>query len=342
MVADDVVNRLRSDIPLRNAVYRAFAEGVEQAQRFVVTTEALGITNSLAYGRPTTLLSAMQVVRSPYPKVWFEYEQADASEARRRYDGDDPRPLEDHESRIRRVGILVETIGDERSYIAMPVVQFVDGGFRLMMHCGTADFAEDAPRDGVWTRRFDDAKQLAYDRLTGRSELARRREKHLADPKERSAMMEYLGRFGYAVMPHMAEQLRMVGLPASTVTGLSGAGEEINYAGWAAREAAKTLVLHNLKNGVEVRAAALSDEAQRTRRRLNRPPLLDHHVLGLRLPRHIVREEAGGFSGDAEDMRAHWVRGHLKVRSTGVYWWSPHIRGEPALGFVDKTYALRP
>lgn len=342
MLADDVVHRLRSANPLQNAVYRAFADGVEQAQRFVVTTEALGVTQSLAYDRPTTLLSAMQVIRSPFPKVWFEHDQADVAEARRRYDDDDRRPLEGHESRIRRVGILVETVGDERSYIAMPVVQFVDGAFWLMMHCGTADFGEDAPRSGPWAREFDDARQLDYDRLTGHSELAARRAKYLDDPEERLAMMGYHGRFDYRVMPHMAEQLRLMGRSTSLVAGLSGTGEEINYAGWAAREAAKNLILLNLKNGVEIRAASASRDAQKARRRMGRPPLLDHHVLGLKLPRHIVRDGTQASPGDAEDMRAHWVRGHLKVRSTGVYWWSPHIRGDPSLGFVDKTYAMRP
>lgn len=26
----------------------------------------------------------------------------------------------------------------------------------------------------------------------------------------------------------------------------------------------------------------------------------------------------------------HWVCGHFKVRKTGIYWWSPHLRGDPA------------
>ncbi|GJD90883.1 hypothetical protein BHAOGJBA_4427 [Methylobacterium hispanicum] len=342
MLADDVVQRLRSADPHQNAVYRAFAECVERAQRFVLTPEALGMTQSLVYGRPTTLMSAMGSIRSPYPLVWFEHAQEDVSEARRRYDGDDPRPLGPDESRVRRVGILVEAAGGERAYRAMPVVQFVDGGMRLMLHSGTADFGDDPPPPGPLATRYDVRRQQDWYRETGHTELGRRMARYLADDAEREAHAAYNGRFDYGVMPMMAEVLRRQGLPPDVVTGLPSAGEDVNYAVWAAREAAKNLVILNLKNGVEIRDVCADERSHRLRRRLGRPPLLDHKVLTLRMPRHVVRLGAGrGGEVDAET-QAHWVRGHLKVRSTGVYWWSHHVRGDPSIGIVDKTYVVRP
>jgi hypothetical protein len=43
---------------------------------------------------------------------------------------------------------------------------------------------------------------------------------------------------------------------------------------------------------------------------------------------------------DPAQLRAHFVRGHFKVRRTGVFFWSAYQRGNPALGFVHKDYAL--
>jgi len=34
------------------------------------------------------------------------------------------------------------------------------------------------------------------------------------------------------------------------------------------------------------------------------------------------------------EMRAHMVRGHFKVRRTGVYWWRAFVRGRH--GTVDR------
>lgn len=40
--------------------------------------------------------------------------------------------------------------------------------------------------------------------------------------------------------------------------------------------------------------------------------------------------------------RAHLVRGHFKVRKSGVFWWMPFVRGNQKLGFVHKHYEVKP
>lgn len=32
------------------------------------------------------------------------------------------------------------------------------------------------------------------------------------------------------------------------------------------------------------------------------------------------------------------VRGHFKVKKTGVYWWNPFVRGDATKGFVSHDY----
>jgi hypothetical protein len=37
---------------------------------------------------------------------------------------------------------------------------------------------------------------------------------------------------------------------------------------------------------------------------------------------------------------AHLVRGHFKVRRTGLFWWSPHVRGKGEAP-VGQTYIVK-
>jgi hypothetical protein len=44
--------------------------------------------------------------------------------------------------------------------------------------------------------------------------------------------------------------------------------------------------------------------------------------------------------GNDQSIRAHFVRGHFKTRSSGVYWWRPFVRGDVKKGFAAKAYAV--
>jgi hypothetical protein len=48
----------------------------------------------------------------------------------------------------------------------------------------------------------------------------------------------------------------------------------------------------------------------------------------------------GACDADPRQLRAHFVRGHFKVRKSGVYFWSAHQRGDPKLRFVHHDYIL--
>lgn len=68
-------------------------------------------------------------------------------------------------------------------------------------------------------------------------------------------------------------------------------------------------------------------------------PRYSHHVLTVRRRLH-KRAEAEAIAGGDSALRQHFVRGHFKIRKTGVFWWSPFSRGDLSLGSVKKTYAL--
>lgn len=91
------------------------------------------------------------------------------------------------------------------------------------------------------------------------------------------------------------------------------------------------LALINSKNTATITAG----RDQKKRRRGGKKPLLSYSICDIDL-----RRRGSHASGGHCDTRAHFVRGHFKVRATGVYWWSPFIRGEKALGFVSKSYRV--
>jgi hypothetical protein len=37
-----------------------------------------------------------------------------------------------------------------------------------------------------------------------------------------------------------------------------------------------------------------------------------------------------------EAARQHLVRGHFKIRKTGVYWWAPFLRGDARHGTIKR------
>lgn len=48
------------------------------------------------------------------------------------------------------------------------------------------------------------------------------------------------------------------------------------------------------------------------------------------------RSVSDGFR--AEPVRVHLVRGHIKRRKTGNFWWQPFVRGDPSVGVIAKDY----
>lgn len=100
------------------------------------------------------------------------------------------------------------------------------------------------------------------------------------------------------------------------------------------------MALLNAKNGARSSFVQPPAALNKSRLRAGKPPLVDYHQLTLRIGPH----DAPGRRTTASDraaMRAHTVRGHFKVRRTGIYWWRSFIRGEVAEGFARKDYKVK-
>ena len=92
-----------------------------------------------------------------------------------------------------------------------------------------------------------------------------------------------------------------------------------------------------------------SKVANQIRAHKHKVPLFEYHVLDIFLNpdvRKLARTEpnkARPLILDAltTSMPLHTVRGHFKQRKTGLFWWSPFIRGHIENGAVDKDYRVK-
>lgn len=69
------------------------------------------------------------------------------------------------------------------------------------------------------------------------------------------------------------------------------------------------------------------------RARNGRPPVYAYKTLVLKR-----RKQRETFGGSRDESAVHMVRGHIKRRRTGNFWWQPFMRGNPDRGIVFKDY----
>jgi len=101
------------------------------------------------------------------------------------------------------------------------------------------------------------------------------------------------------------------------------------------------LAMLNSKNPVVEHSHPDLSKLNKQRVRKGKAPLLDYARTRLTMSRSQARiAQAHGV--DREAARQHLVRGHFKIRKSGVYWWSPFLRGDARKGAVPRQeYAVR-
>jgi hypothetical protein len=105
----------------------------------------------------------------------------------------------------------------------------------------------------------------------------------------------------------------------------------------AAGHALRFFLLLNARNEVvTVDAGPDMERINKKRRRKGKPDLFTSLSVRIDLSRRIRVIHRRGGAPNHTAMAEHWVRGHFKIRKTGVFWWSPFARGNP--GEVPPSY----
>lgn len=339
---------LSPDDPMPGVLKRA-AAAIRGAARFVVGDDAREATYRVVLSRPSTMIEALTYARPPFATSWFEWTP-----------GAGERALNLAQIKPKRIGALItrtgphawtmwtawsydvraavdkarESFGAEVAAVAMAY----DPGIGVSTLLLGVDLTRplDAPSLVVTKPQWMPLRGIAS--LTD-AELAKLRNDRtnplhyaLKDRRERAALESLDRRMGY--------QIREPGLlNSSLLLGEDGVNAAISDVQDEIASTLALLILINSKNCVEVAPSAPPPKLNRARAKRGQTPLVTYSTVRINLSR--TQRNAAAARGLSEtEMQLHKVRGHFKVRRTGVFWWNDYERGSAAHGTVEQSYVV--
>ncbi|WP_159012884.1 hypothetical protein [Acidisoma sp. S159] len=328
MLADTVLSAGADQPPYLRQVLEQARQAVARASRFSLQREVIVAAQLVAEAMPSSILQGLHLCRLPYPTTWFEYAGRD-------------RPGTRAAGTIvpRRVGLLCEAEPDSPHEFTINVFWFVEGNPSQVELCPMALFIDTAEGSRVYRPHSAVQKQGAsVGGLQGilRASDQRRDHKIAANPRELEAALTLSNRVSFIKSPYFAPVARAI-VRHSGETALESL-MKLSRSNAEAEAALLigVLMLLNTRNGTSREPSDLR-KINAVRRKKGQRELLDFWSVNLRLS--ASRSRALGKSGVlTQEMRAHLVRGHFKIRKSGLYWWSPHVRGDAKFGSVQKVY----
>jgi hypothetical protein len=319
--------------------------GIERAERFVLSDQVADAAGNIIRSRPSTLLKAMPLCRLPYPTMWIEWKggRVGAPQTRDRA----PPPA--------KMGCLIEGFGNQVGMMTWAWVHFdipetpgaavnvcpfglvfdwsPDGDIPALLNVLADEYLAHHHRSNMldivieagktrWLSEMGDEtlKFVMTDSRPGWDKFAN-------TPAEVEALRMLTKRSARWVSRHAWAFFAKAGPALARDPNMQSIlwGWEQDTVGEGPFMEA-VLALLNTRNAVEHAPADLS-KLNRKRVQLGRSPFLSHYVTGLSLSLSEARRgHARGLS--REQARGHKVRGHFKLRSTGVYWWHDFERGD--------------
>jgi hypothetical protein len=363
MLADHLLQQAGTPVDMGGMI-GGIASKIKQAQRFVMGRDAAEACLELLHARPSTMIKALPLCRLPYDTMWVETAGGFAADMPAREGAPVPSTQ----------GTLIEGRGDQRGVMTVawvhPPRTNVEG-LPPDYYCNASpyslwfDFAEDG--DAAALVREHHQKLLAtaksglphdlikqvLDRIETKFRLPATTEqirefmrerswwaRWANDPREIEALHQHDRHMQVGLSPHglgavltamdlavaMKEPKMFSVMMQSWETDIVGEGPFGQF----------FITLLNSKNAMTQQPVSMAKlNKARAKRSGNKPALLDYTTVNLTMSRSRAR--AGQASGMShESMRRHMVRGHFKIRKTGVYWWTPFPRGDASKPSVQR------
>jgi hypothetical protein len=319
VLADDLISAVgTADDRLFLGAFGRLAPLLRQAQRFDLAPEVIHSAHAVTASPIKSQLAALSLSRLPFTTTWFEWpgmllgyppgyaSRPDLYVAKRvgaliRVDA----------SLQRGDMIFAHATPDRRHVVVMPLMILFD--FR----------ETPGPLPNPLGMRS------LHDVLTA-EELAAYIAKRPASKTDTLADLRALSlRFGFAPNPLTKEYIatRMVAKDYQDVV------NDIQVLPWLLRA---VIMLLNSRNLTAAETRPIAPRLNHARAKSGKTPLLDYTHIRISLS-HALAARAGEAADSRNPTRLHLVRGHFKVRRTGIYWWSPFTRGNPAFGSVQQT-----
>lgn len=337
------LNKIRED-------FSYVAAKISTAQRFIVSEDVRGAIRNLITSKPSTLLGAARFARLPYEQCWFEWSAPpDAT-------------IYTNQVAVRRCGALMEAYGkngftmftaweyDRRSkdadidrevarHIRPNERVYVDRSlmpdFGVSALVGLYDFSEligEPPTVPAKNIHWFQQKALRREDLAAQRDDVRNPIRHaMADEREWEALRTLSQSAAFRIHDEahgydkIMDQQELTGDVGSIVHDVQ---DEMGHL-------FATLILMNSKNGVELTKSEPPEKLNQARSKQGKSKLLPYSTVCIKLTNSQQRAVDEGRITRAE-ARRHPVRGHFKVRTSGVFWWSETWRGSAARGTVQR------
>jgi hypothetical protein len=321
MLADDILTAVEvwGDDPAPVCQRLALlAPKIKQAERFQFDAAAVEAVLNLVQSKPSSILeAAQQFARPPYDVTWIEWPMPD-----------DPVPLSDDELRANAIGALIETTPSNVISVSL-AHRFDKKAFSSML-----DEMEISPQK----RKKHECLFAQTEALCAEFNFNQRvLPPHsglplFSEPPTNAIEAAAMDAFERCVTLYVSDT-------KSKMTDAALDNAAISYLRML-RPVVGMLILLNSKNCVSINAVTPPVALNKARVKRGKLPLISYHTVKIDLGRRDARQASAQKMPDAE-VRQHLVRGHFKIRKTGVYWWRNHIRGAVTAGAVEhKSYRV--
>jgi len=344
---------------------------IERAQRFELHNDVALAAHELLKTRPSTLVAALPLCRLPYSTMWFEWKGGLLGTQKRDLDVA-PEPVKEgllleeidsaqqigcvtlawmhRRNQLRQTTDQIDALLDERDMIIniSPLGVYFDfsgrGDVRTVISTVHDIMLTKNPSARLkflfelWAETF---LQEPSSEALSRFALQRQGwgDKVASNPVEIEALKELerimlpgLSKHGLGLMLQMLHKAPLdavINMLRNWMADIEGEGSFVQC----------VLAILNSKNRVIDNQPVDLSRLNRSRQKRGRSPMLSYSVTHLRMSRAQRNvAEARGLS--REQARQHLVRGHFKIRSSGVYWWSSFLRGDPRRPLPRKQYEV--
>jgi hypothetical protein len=306
---------------------------MKDAQCFVMSSDVTAAVEEVCMSKPSSMLGALQHMRVPYPRMWVEWEPD--SRSKLVHHNDKPAP--------KRMGcfIMTDKHGNRGTAVYMWEHRLLDVPAEEEITLDPFGIIFD------WSDGQEEPVMVQYARIIGMPIERPTWEKKYTQNREafkegllRGSKWRKLVNFDKELDAYMTLEKCSAIIPLSYCKTLfeSEVGHRLlrpgkkmyedfmeDLEGEFAYTEAFLLLLNSKNTPIEQKRDDFT-RLNKARAKNRKRPLKEFITTHLRVSK-VVGNRAASMGMSREAARLHLVRGHFKTKKSGVYWWSPHVRG---------------
>lgn len=334
MLADDI--RASAGNQLDRAIHGGLSvlgQEIAKAKRFDLSPGVVRTAMTISASRLSSQIRALPLCRFPFRKVWWEWPGSDPQYEPHRKD-----TVDGVRQAPQRMGVLIET--DETGQTGTMTFAWshrLHGVSPCPISCAfdfREDFSEVQDVARTIARTLDSEEALRDTLFFQRQGVEYSKDEHQDD------VLKDAFRFGYFPSPHFEAFWESLKDAHGRIPG-PGSPEWQQWGGDIEGEPGvvrSLIMLLNSKNLTQQLYVEAPKPLNKQREKKGKVPILDHTVIGIKLSPALKRRVGAGDQNDRA--RLHAVRGHFKIRKSGIYFWSDHHRGDITKGVVSGSYRV--